>query len=140
MQPTADEAALLAANAAFYRAFAERDLRAMDRLWAHAPEVACIHPGWIPCNGRREVMQSWAEILANPESPRIRCIRPQAVFYGPIGLVVCFEAIERNYLIATNLFAMEEGAWKLVHHHAGALAAAPPEPAEAANEASGRLH
>jgi len=140
LQPSADEAAVLAANIAFYRAFAERDLKAMDRLWAQRTEVACIHPGWIPCRGRREVMQSWTEILANPDSPRIRCLRPQATLCGAIGVVVCYEAIERNYLIATNLFVLEGGEWKLIHHHAGALAAGPPEPAEPQGEVSGRLH
>ena len=40
-----DEHAVLAANAAFYRAFAERDVDAMDALWARSIPVACIHPG-----------------------------------------------------------------------------------------------
>ena len=36
---------MLFANEAFYRAFADRDMAAMDGVWAvHAP-VACIHPG-----------------------------------------------------------------------------------------------
>ena len=38
--------ALLAANEAFYRAFASRDAEAMAGLWARTVPVACIHPGW----------------------------------------------------------------------------------------------
>jgi hypothetical protein len=140
MQPSTEQAAVLAANAAFYRAFAERDLEAMDRLWARAAEVACIHPGWSPCLGREAVMASWTGILGNPEAPGIRCLKARASVYGTIGVVVCYEAIERNYLIATNLFIAEAGAWKLVHHQAGALAPAPPEPPEPGTPVSGRLH
>jgi hypothetical protein len=140
MQPSTEQAAVLAANAAFYRAFAERDLAAMERLWARAVDVACVHPGWIPCFGRAAVMASWTGILGNPAAPDIRCLKAQASVYGPIGVVVCYEAIERNYLIATNLFIAEAGAWKLIHHQAGALAAAPPELPEPATPSSGRLH
>ena len=140
MQPSAEQGAVLAANEAFYRAFATRDLAAMDRLWARAAEVACIHPGWIPCLGRTAVMASWTGILANPDAPNIRCLKAQASVYGTVGVVVCYEAIERNYLIATNLFIAEAGDWKLVHHQAGALAVAPPEPPEPAAPVPGRLH
>ena len=40
------EAAVLFANEAFYRAFADRDMDAMAALWAADGPVACIHPGW----------------------------------------------------------------------------------------------
>ena len=42
------EADLLRANRAFYEAFNERDIAAMDELWAHHTPVACVHPGWPP--------------------------------------------------------------------------------------------
>ncbi|MBO0736369.1 MAG: nuclear transport factor 2 family protein, partial [Alphaproteobacteria bacterium] len=41
-----DYDAVLAANLEFYRAFAARDLAAMDVLWAQRAPVACLHPGW----------------------------------------------------------------------------------------------
>ena len=40
--------AVLAANLEFYRAFAARDLAAMDRIWARRATVLCTHPGWLP--------------------------------------------------------------------------------------------
>ena len=48
--------AVLFANEAFYRAFAERDIAAMEQLWAQAAPVACIHPGWSPVVGRERVL------------------------------------------------------------------------------------
>ena len=38
--------AVLFANEAFYRAFADRDMDAMEDLWAASGPVCCIHPGW----------------------------------------------------------------------------------------------
>ena len=140
MRQIAEQEAVLAANEAFYGAFARRDLAAMDRLWARSAEVTCLHPGWDPCRGRDAVMASWAGILGNAEAPNIRCLRSQAAIYGDVAAVVCYEAIEESYLIATNLFVREGGAWKLVHHQAGPLAAEPPEPEAKSGPGQRRLH
>src|SRR5205814_4582275 len=66
-----DSDAVLAANLEFYRAFATRDLDAMDALWARQAPVACIHPGWPPLADRPSIMASWRGILSNSDSPRI---------------------------------------------------------------------
>ena len=64
---TADtDAAVLAANAAFYSAFATRDMTAMSELWAAEAPVACTHPGWPVLLGRDDVLASWRGILENP--------------------------------------------------------------------------
>jgi ketosteroid isomerase-like protein len=121
-----DSDAVLAANLEFYRAFASRDLAAMEALWARATPVSCIHPGWPALAGRDAVMESWQGILANPEAPRIACYDERALLYGDIALVLCEEELEGGTLIASNLFVHEDGAWRLAHHHAGQLAARPP--------------
>ena len=41
-----DREQVLAANAAFYRAFAERDSAAMENLWSRTDALLCVHPGW----------------------------------------------------------------------------------------------
>src|SRR3546814_8193259 len=63
-----ENADILFANEAFYLAFQTKDMRAMEVLWAHRQPVACTHPGWPSLSGREQVMQSWAAILANPET------------------------------------------------------------------------
>jgi hypothetical protein len=111
--------ALLRTNAAFYRAFAERDIEAMDELWAHETPVACIHPGWPALHGREDVMASWRSILLGGETPEIRCEQVEVCLLGEVGLVTCVERIEEDALVATNLFRLERGLWQIVHHHAG---------------------
>jgi hypothetical protein len=68
-----DQDAVLAANLEFYRAFAARDLTAMDALWARRAPVACLHPGWTAIKDREAIIASWAGILANPDAPRVAC-------------------------------------------------------------------
>jgi ketosteroid isomerase-like protein len=118
-----DEDDVLAANEAFYRAFAERDAQAMDGLWAKASPVACIHPGWPPLLGRAHVMASWRGVLGSPSSPAIRCLDPSAHVLADTAYVICYEALDDARLAATNLFVREDGGWRVVHHQASPVAA-----------------
>jgi len=120
------EPAVLFANEAFYIAFASRDVDGMDDLWARQNRVTCIHPGWPPLDGRDAVMESWANILSNTDSPAITCTHSRAFIIGTAAYVICHENLEQATLVATNIFALEDGGWKMVHHQA-APAPAPEE-------------
>jgi hypothetical protein len=113
---------VLAANAAFYRAFAERDLDAMEALWARSARVACTHPGWRALHGRDAVMESWRSILDNPDAPEIACSRESVIPGDGMAVVLCVESLRGGSLAATNVFVRESGEWRLVHHHAGPIA------------------
>lgn len=128
--------AVLFANEAFYRAFAARDLAAMDDVWAKHCPVACIHPGWAPLFGRAAVMESWQNILGNPSSPTVTCHAARAFLYGDTAFITCFEALGGGFLIATNLFVRQGALWKMIHHQAGPTTARPP--GEEAEERPGR--
>ncbi len=121
--------AVLFANEAFYRAFADRDVEAMDEIWARDVPVACLHPGWPPLDGRDQVMQSWLSILANPDAPPIRCHDAGAHLYGDCAYVICYEEIEGQFLIATNTFVRQSigrgHVWRLVHHQSGPTSGQP---------------
>ncbi|MFM8681542.1 MAG: nuclear transport factor 2 family protein [Alphaproteobacteria bacterium] len=129
MTAIADREAVLFANEAFYRAFCDRDIEAMDRAWGRVEPVLCIHPGWPPLNGRDAVMASWTRILVNPQAPRIACVAPRAFVWGDTAMVVCHEDIQGQALVATNLFRREKDGWKLVHHQASPAPGLPePDP------------
>jgi ketosteroid isomerase-like protein len=123
-----DRDAVLAANLEFYRAFTERDLEAMDRLWAQAHPVLCTHPGWSPLKDREAVMTSWFNILANPDAPKVACSDEEAFLFDELAIVLCEEDLPGNTLAATNVFVKEDGAWRMVHHQAGPIFARQPEP------------
>jgi ketosteroid isomerase-like protein len=124
------EEEVLAANGEFYRAFAARDARAMDAVWAKASPVVCIHPGWPALFGREQVMASWRSIMLGPGSPDIACGEEVAQVCGEAAFVVCIEQLPGAELIATNVFVREAAGWKMVHHHAGPVARAGEDDAE----------
>jgi ketosteroid isomerase-like protein len=135
-----DDEQVLAANAAFYRTFAARDAAAMDALWAVRAPIACVHPGWPALRGREAVLGSWQSILSGSGSPPITCSGAAAHVLGDAAFVICTEHIPNVELVATNVFVREDGAWKMVHHHASGFA----HPAEVADDedegGSGLLH
>jgi ketosteroid isomerase-like protein len=123
-----DADAVLAANLEFYRAFAMRDVPAMDAIWAvHAP-VACLHPGWTALTDRDAIMSSWNGILSNPDAPRITCYDEQVLLFGDTALVLCEEELAGGTLAASNFFVREDRVWRLAHHHAGQIIRRAAEP------------
>ena len=120
------EDAVLAANRAFYDAFLERDMPAMERVWALDHPASCIHPGWAPLIGRQTVMASWRAIFGSPDPPRIEMTDPHAVVVGGAAFVTCVEHITDATIAATNVFVQEGGEWRLVHHHGSPMPPARP--------------
>lgn len=126
-----DTDAVLAANLEFYRAFAMRDIAAMEALWARRGPVACLHPGWTALTERQAIISSWTSILSHPGAPRIACFDERVLLFGDTALVLCEEELDGGTLAASNFFIREDGAWRLAHHHAGQIVrreAAPPRP------------
>lgn len=120
----------LFANDAFYLAFASRDSEAMEAIWARHHPVTCIHPGWPALTERDEVVEGWLQILASDDPPDISAHDARAFPYGDAVLVICYELIGEQVLVASNLFVAEDGEARLVHHQAGPCAR-PPETAMA---------
>jgi ketosteroid isomerase-like protein len=123
-----DQDAVLAANLEFYRAFATRDLAAMEALWARQSPVACLHPGWTVLTDRDEIVASWNGILSNPDAPRIACFDERVLLYGDTALVLCEEELAGGTLAASNLFVREGDVWRIAHHHAGQIVRRQSEP------------
>ena len=111
--------AVLAANRAFYRAFNDRDLAAMDLVWAPTGALVCLHPGRAPLHERTEIMASWRAILQHPQSPRVRCVDEWLVGRPGLALVVCREVLAEGQLMATNSFVRLSDGWQMVGHHSG---------------------
>jgi hypothetical protein len=122
MAPETDmttQTAVLEANERFYQAFNTKDLALMDVVWAREHAVTCVHPGWNLLEGRQDVLESWRNILANPNQARIVAGGANVTLIGDLAIVVCRELVAGSPLIATNLFVMENGEWLLLHHQSG---------------------
>lgn len=125
MTSAAETAAVLFANDAFYLTFQTGDIAAMETIWSLRDGISCVHPGWPPLLGRAPVMQSWRSILANPNQQAVQAHATSAEIYGDGAIVICYEIVGQFTLVATNVFAREDGQWKLVHHQSGETP--PPE-------------
>lgn len=119
----ATEVAVLEANQDFYRAFSDGDFEAMSRLWAARAPIACMHPGLPAIVGRARVLGSWKRILGDASGWDMSCRDARAHVLGDTAFVTCFEASGDGpaHLAATNVFVLEDGEWRMVHHQAGPL-------------------
>jgi len=123
-----EEADILAANAAYYRAFVTADFPAMSRLWAD-DNVSCVHPGWPALIGRQAILESYRQILGNPNQERIDPRNETVMVSGGEARVLCVEFVSGTALAATNLFTRVGDAWRMTHHQASPIAALVEEPA-----------
>ncbi len=120
-----DRDAVLAANAAFYRAFESLDLARMEDVWLRAPSIKCVHPGWGLLVGWGPIMESWQRIFVSTLAMRFTLTHVHAEVAGDLAWVVLTENIESRthegkatgQVQATNLFQRDRGRWLLVHHH-----------------------
>jgi ketosteroid isomerase-like protein len=122
------EAALLAANGAFYDAVESLDLDVMARVWDDADDVFCVHPGGEMIAGWGPVRRSWAAIFASTSYLQCIVTDVRCRVGGDLGWVTCTENLltaagEHDHVgaaraIASNLFARRHGRWRMVAHHA----------------------
>jgi ketosteroid isomerase-like protein len=116
-----DADAILAANAAYYRAFATGDFAGMSRIWAD-DGVSCVHPGWPALIGRADILESYRNILHSQNRVRIVHHDDTAIIVGDEGRVLCVEIVEGAALAATNCYRRLGGAWRMTHHQASPIA------------------
>lgn len=124
---------VLFANEAFYTAFTTGDVSAMSDAWVNNHPIVCLHPGARPIFDRKEMMQSWADILSDPGVADLRFHSPQVLFFRNIAMVIGYETFGDSALVASNGFMLEDNAWRMFSHHAGPCHDPPPQPEVAQN-------
>ncbi len=114
-----------AVETAFYTAFADCDVQAMDRVWAHG-DVVCVHPGSSALVGHEAIMGSWRNILTDAEPPNLRCEIVCRYTDDDLTVHVVEEHImpdsadsaSTSIVLATNIYQRDETGWHMVGHHA----------------------
>ena len=113
------------AEAAFYRAFADRDLDSMHRIWADSPQTMCIHPGGSLLRGTADILQSWNEILSNAVLPDIHYQVLHSQLSSDVSIHTVQEAIRPAHsektptiVISTNIYQKLAAGWHIIIHHA----------------------
>ena len=114
-----------AAEVAFYQAFADCDIQAMDVVWAHS-DVSCIHPGSRAIVGREAVMRSWTNILSQAEPLNLQVELLKRTEGNGLAVHLVEERIRpmtgstenATVVLATNIYSLQADGWRLLQHHA----------------------
>lgn len=124
--PSADVAAVLAANQAYYDAFEAADMDRMSEAWEHNDSVVCTHPGWATLRGWSKVAASWFAIFRNPARLQFILTEPHAVVNGDVAWVTVNENLlgggVSGTVAALNIYVRHDQAWLLVAHHGSSVA------------------
>lgn len=109
------------ANDAFYEAFELSDLDAMSDVWEHTERVTCVHPGWPILSGWASVSASWFALFDGPQRLQFIVTDARVTVAGDVAWVTCNENLldggTTQAVAATNVFAVADDGWRLVHHH-----------------------
>lgn len=115
------EAAVVAANAAFYDAHETRDLDRMAGIWEHSDRVVCVHPGWPILRGWTTVEESWRRIFGGPGQNQFILTNEIVTVAGDTAWVTLDEnLVDRTAtgtIAATNVFVRSDAGWRLTVHH-----------------------
>ena len=132
------EAAVAAANSAYYAAFESRDLDQMAEVWERTDRATVTHPGWPTLHGWARVAGSWDAIFAN--TAFIQFVLTDEVVHvaGDAAWVTCDENIlqsggsreggedlaelQGGRVAAVNVFVFDAGRWRMVLHHGSPVA------------------
>ncbi len=113
------------AERAFYDAFVSADLGAMMAVWADRDFIECIHPMCDRTQGRPQVESGWRQIFDDGRRIRLQVSninRTQdallAVHILYEHLSIAGEDVQLQPIIATNIYQLIEGSWRMVLHHA----------------------
>jgi ketosteroid isomerase-like protein len=123
-----DEAAVRAANRAFYDAFEARDLEAMSDVWEHSDRVSCTHPGWRRLHGWGAVSGSFLALFQGTQRLQFILTDVRVEEDGDVAWVSLDENILSEQVGGTvstvNVFArVGDGGWRMVVHHGSPVAA-----------------
>lgn len=127
-EQAAPEAGVRAASDRFYEALdqmANGDASAMADVWSHGDDVTTMHPIGGREVGWGEVKEPWAAIADISTDGEITRRDQLLRVFGDLAYELATEhvsmsladtPVEGEYR-ATNVYRLEDGEWKMVHHH-----------------------
>ena len=130
-RPAAPLTSAEACEAAFYAAFEAADLEAMMALWSSRSPLLCIHPAGPALTSREDVARSWRLIFRGGGGIRFAVDAHCTLESADLVMRSVQENIhqgpgfrELSVVLATNVYVLEDGEWRMCVHHASPTAAA----------------
>lgn len=111
------------AESAFYDAFERGDIDSMMSVWTNDEHAVCIHPGSARLQGHAEIREGWTQIFANESALRFSLTDNYCTQGALLSIHLVRENIEvdgvlRGVVLATNVYQLIDGSWRMLLHHA----------------------
>ncbi|MGD9711141.1 MAG: nuclear transport factor 2 family protein [Thermomicrobiales bacterium] len=119
------------ASAKFYaalNAMAAGDSSSMSDIWVAGSEAAAMHPIGGRDDGAEQVLASFAQVASMASGGQVRLTDQRIQVGGDLAyelgveegdVTLAGEKIAINHRV-TNIYRLENGEWKIVHHHTDA--------------------
>ena len=99
----------------------------MSDLWEHSDRATCTHPGWSTLRGWAGISASFFALFQGQQQLQFILTQEQAEVGGDLAWVSVDENILSDMAggtaAAINLFVRTGDGWRMVVHHASAVAA-----------------
>lgn len=112
-------------EAAYYEALLTGNVDAVMALWSEHDDISCVHPGGQRLDGQAAIRDSFAQIVSegvlkiSAETQRRWTGVSHAIHTVVERVQVgADEDPEWGFVLATNVFILTAGGWRLVLHHA----------------------
>lgn len=114
-----------AAEHAFYEALRNADFDSLRSIWADDDDIVCIHPNGPRLLGRKQVLESWHDILGSG-AVNIRAVQQHCTSSSRLAVHNLIEEITVSgarasqimLCYATNIYVRDLHGWRLACHHA----------------------
>jgi len=112
-----------AVEQAFYQAIENADIRLLGDVWARDDGIVCIHPGCGRIEGRRAVLESFADLFVDAPAIQFSISDTVRSGHGAVAIHTVREEVHLDgqiisSMVATNIFQCDDtGAWSMVLHH-----------------------
>ena len=112
---------------AFYASIERADLQALDAVWSFENNVVCVHPGATRIEGRKAVMDSFADLFFDAPTLTFKIVDTLYTGNDELAVHLVREEIELegqvvSIMVSTNIYQWESDSWRMLLHHAS------PEP------------
>ena len=119
-------------EAAFYAAFRRLDIGQMEDVWLDSAKASCVHPGGGLLLGIDAVLASWGEIFRDSQPPQVEYRLIQTSTDAVLAVHTVEEIVRsgsgerRARVLASNVYRLVDGSWRMLAHHASLPLVDPP--------------
>ena len=122
-----EEDGVIKANRKFYDARNRYDVDLIEQVWLTDDRAKCIHAGWPIIFGWEAIKESWKTIFDTGGFDRVDIsdffveVKENSAWLNCVERAAYSIDNRRVIVLATNIFELADGEWKMALHHASLM-------------------